>query len=328
MKNVKDFKVEKVEVIKSVFISKEEYANLMKKVFGDNIVVNFSKYGIFIYPEYGVLSGHDIYEDKLYKALEYYFDVKEVKSVKYDSANETVKISVVDKENDKMMVPLENGYFTAEKNTDVDHPGIALAFETNDGLVFDLAYAEVKEGEGLKDIDVYTYKDPYSENWTNQFTIRSSDIEQIQKIENKENVKDLTLLDIVRLMYDKKGLLEVVNLDGEGIVCQENGLHSGFFYFNWNDLDFSGSGKEYVQEYGPEKVCEDITLALESMVFYSTAKSDVLGYFLDMKCALTPEEVEKYGNVIDSYIDNILFLLKAKETIEENLEEYMEEEKE
>ena len=57
------------------------------------------------------------------------------------------------------------------------------------------------------------------------------------------------------------------------------------------------------------------------MIYSSLAKQNALGYFLDMKSALTPEEFEKYGSIIDSYIENTLFLLKTKENSEEDVEE-------
>lgn len=83
-------------------------------------------------------------------------------------------------------VPVNGGYLIAEANdTDFGTKQACLLYECN-GYQIDLAFAEVKEGKlaeavdlpaDNKNIDLYIYADPYSEDYTVKETISYTDIQ-------------------------------------------------------------------------------------------------------------------------------------------------------
>jgi hypothetical protein len=85
-------------------------------------------------------------------------------------------------------VPVNGGYLVAGNGkSDYGTEQIYLTYECN-GYVIDLALAEVKAGElakienkpaDNKDIDVYTYEDAHSEDWTRKFVLEYKDIEAV-----------------------------------------------------------------------------------------------------------------------------------------------------
>ena len=81
---------------------------------------------------------------------------------------------------------------------DSDNPSVGIYLVPKDGesAIVDLAYAEVKgeelidiskeQGEdiGYEDVSLYTYADPYTEDYTQKNVIKRSDVEQALEIES------------------------------------------------------------------------------------------------------------------------------------------------
>jgi hypothetical protein len=73
-------------------------------------------------------------------------------------------------------VKVNGGNLTVMKSADLDHPGICVGYQTEDGDIIDVVYVEVKSKNGNKDIDVYTYEDVTTDEWTKKYTLKHSDI--------------------------------------------------------------------------------------------------------------------------------------------------------
>ena len=78
--------------------------------------------------------------------------------------------------NNELRVKMSGGYLVAGRNADPNYDGIYVVFETDDGTVIDVVLTECKEENGRKRIDVYCYKDVYTEDFTRKYTIDSDDI--------------------------------------------------------------------------------------------------------------------------------------------------------
>lgn len=90
----------------------------------------------------------------------------------------------------QVTVPLKDGGELETSVTDIDGSGTRQAFinyRDEEKNLIDLCGVEIKKGElakanGLqednKDIDIYTYGDPYSEDYTDKTTIAHEDIEK------------------------------------------------------------------------------------------------------------------------------------------------------
>ena len=57
----------------------------------------------------------------------------------------------------------------------VDYDGIYVVFESDDGYVADVVVVESKTENNKETIDVYTYEDEYTEEWTHKYTLRSAE---------------------------------------------------------------------------------------------------------------------------------------------------------
>lgn len=79
-------------------------------------------------------------------------------------------------ENNEIRVKMNGGYLVASRNPDPDYDGIVIMFETNDGTVIDVVYAECKSENDKKKIDVYCYEDVYDEDFTRKYTLDSDEI--------------------------------------------------------------------------------------------------------------------------------------------------------
>lgn len=81
----------------------------------------------------------------------------------------------------EIRVKVNGGYLVAGRNSDPDYDGIYVVFETDDGYIIDVALTECKAENDYKKIDVYTYENVYTEEWTRKHTL---DIEEIYKAIN------------------------------------------------------------------------------------------------------------------------------------------------
>lgn len=90
------------------------------------------------------------------------------------------------------------GELCAYVGSDTDNPsvGICMIPEGSDGAVVDLAYAEVKGKEladidktGYEDVSLYTYADPYTEDFTSKNIIKRDDVVKALEIENADKTQ-------------------------------------------------------------------------------------------------------------------------------------------
>jgi len=103
------------------------------------------------------------------------------------------------KGDDTLRIETPAGELCAFVGVDMDNPsvGIYLMPEGGNGTIIDLAYAEVKGEEladiediGYKDVTLYTYADPYTEDFTQRNIIKRDDVVKALEIENDDkNVK-------------------------------------------------------------------------------------------------------------------------------------------
>ena len=100
---------------------------------------------------------------------------------------EEISRMVVNEKNIEIKIPVSGGYIIAERNPDPDYDGITVSFETKEGDVIDIALIECKKENKKDKIDVYTYEDIYSEDWTNKYTLDNQEIcKMFKNIEKDE----------------------------------------------------------------------------------------------------------------------------------------------
>ena len=76
----------------------------------------------------------------------------------------------------EIRIKVNGGTLIAFAHNDPYFPSIAILFETENGDLIDVALAEVKAENSNKDIDVYTYEDVTTEDFTRKFTIKHNEI--------------------------------------------------------------------------------------------------------------------------------------------------------
>lgn len=80
--------------------------------------------------------------------------------------------------NSEIRVKVNGGYLIAGRNPDPDYDGIYIEFETDNGDIVDVVVAECTAQDDYKKINVYTYEDEWTEDWTRKYTL---DIQEINK---------------------------------------------------------------------------------------------------------------------------------------------------
>ena len=76
----------------------------------------------------------------------------------------------------EIRVKVNGGYLVAGRNSDPDYDGIYIVFETDDGDIVDVVLTECKAENDYKKIDVYTYENIYTEEWTRKYTLNNDEI--------------------------------------------------------------------------------------------------------------------------------------------------------
>lgn len=106
--------------------------------------------------------------------------------------------------NDTFRIDSPAGELCAYVGADIDNPsvGIYLMPKNGDGTIVDLAYAEVKgkeltdiskeQGEdiGYEDVSLYTYADPYTEDYTQKNVIKRQDVIAALEINEEHEATD------------------------------------------------------------------------------------------------------------------------------------------
>jgi hypothetical protein len=87
--------------------------------------------------------------------------------------NEAVEVFV---ETLEIRVKVNGGTLIATAEKDPDYPGISICYETENGDIFDVAWAEVKSDHDNKDIDVYTYEDVKTDDYTRKCVLKHNEI--------------------------------------------------------------------------------------------------------------------------------------------------------
>ena len=79
-------------------------------------------------------------------------------------------------DNNEIKVRINGGYLVARRNPDSNYDGIYIVFETDNGIVVDVALVEAKAENDKSKIDVYCYEDAYNEDFTHKYTLGVSEI--------------------------------------------------------------------------------------------------------------------------------------------------------
>ena len=83
----------------------------------------------------------------------------------------------------EIRVKINGGYLVAGRNPDRDYDGIYVVFESDDGFIADVVLVESKTEDNKENIDVYTYEDEYTEDFTRKYTLR---VKEFDKAFNEE----------------------------------------------------------------------------------------------------------------------------------------------
>lgn len=81
----------------------------------------------------------------------------------------------------EIKVPVKDGYLIARRNPDLDYDGIYIVYETKDGIDVDIALVECRTAEYKKKINVYTYGEVQSEDFTDKRVLDIDDINDIMR---------------------------------------------------------------------------------------------------------------------------------------------------
>jgi hypothetical protein len=76
----------------------------------------------------------------------------------------------------EIRIKVSGGYIVARRNTDPDYDGVYVVFETDNGDIIDIVLTECTAQNDYKKIDVYTYEDIYTEDFTRKFTLDNNKI--------------------------------------------------------------------------------------------------------------------------------------------------------
>lgn len=78
----------------------------------------------------------------------------------------------------EIRVKVDGGYLVSGRNEDPNYDGIYVCFESDSGDVIDIVLAEAKLENNKEIIDIYSYEDVSSEQWTGKFSIKTKDIKE------------------------------------------------------------------------------------------------------------------------------------------------------
>lgn len=78
--------------------------------------------------------------------------------------------------NETIKVKVNGGYLVAGRNSDPDYDGIYIVFETDEGDIIDVVLTECKAQNDYKKVDVYTYENVYTEEFTRKYTLDNKEI--------------------------------------------------------------------------------------------------------------------------------------------------------
>ena len=78
--------------------------------------------------------------------------------------------------NETIRVEVNGGYLVAGRNSDPDYDGIYIIFETDKGDIIDVVLTECKAQNDYKKVDVYTYENVYTEEFTRKYTLDNKEI--------------------------------------------------------------------------------------------------------------------------------------------------------
>lgn len=79
----------------------------------------------------------------------------------------------------EIRVPINDGYLVARRNADPNYDGIHIVFETKDGVSINITSVECKLETDKKKIDIYTYANVYTKDFTSKNSIK---VDEIQKM--------------------------------------------------------------------------------------------------------------------------------------------------
>lgn len=81
--------------------------------------------------------------------------------------NETIKFKLT-----------EGGYIIVERNPDPDYDGVTVLYETENGGIASIVCVECKAENNYEKIDVYTYENELSDEFTRKYTLDKNKINE------------------------------------------------------------------------------------------------------------------------------------------------------
>lgn len=81
--------------------------------------------------------------------------------------------------NKKIKLELPNGgYIVVERNPDPDYDGVSVFYETKNGGIASIVCVECKTENNYEKIDVYTYENELSDEFTRKYTLDKNKINE------------------------------------------------------------------------------------------------------------------------------------------------------
>ena len=82
---------------------------------------------------------------------------------------------------DEIRVKIDGGHLVASKNPDSDYDGISVYYERIDGTIVDIVIVEAKEENKRENIDVYCYKNIWTDDFSEKFVLNTKEITKMFK---------------------------------------------------------------------------------------------------------------------------------------------------
>lgn len=80
--------------------------------------------------------------------------------------------------NSEIRIRVDGGFLVSHRNEDPDYDGVYICFESDDGDVTNIVFAETNPRNNNKVIDVYSYADIHSKESTSAFSIKTEDFNE------------------------------------------------------------------------------------------------------------------------------------------------------
>ena len=152
------------------------------------IYSNGNRCAWFAYNSGGGLSNSSYYYVSIAYRVAPAFNLKKSSIIRINPDGEIIlKPADTDKDNEKedkrekIKVPVKGGYLVAGRNEDPNYDGIYIVFQSYDGIMIDLVNVETPNSEHKNSINMYSFEDINSEDYTRKAIFSLSEI--LKKLE-------------------------------------------------------------------------------------------------------------------------------------------------